>query len=239
MQAHPSGSATPVVDAVLALLPEATAWLTDFDVRLLRAQERHSLSKQDPLRAAHCLWCRVKMRIVDRCQAGVRPRGEGMHNRFCFCCLLDDHVQFHCVLCDAPAQPLDLQRHWLDLELNADGASQHLHHAAAAEELLKPWLESDERITGLPDEALEHVRMFLRWRLAQALPDDDLVEYARQRVESTRKQWQSAHVIQKVPFELAGIVHAWLDGMCQQCCSGQHDLLQTLWIFCADCAMCS
>ena len=95
----------------------------------------------------------------------------------------------------------------VDKAMLADGAPQNAWHAATAQELLKPWLNSNGQITGLPAEALEHVSMFLRWRLAQALPDDDLVEYARQRVESTRKQWQNAHVIRKVQTVYAGVVH--------------------------------
>ena len=90
----------------------------------------------------------------------------------------------------------------------ADGALPHPQHEAAAQALLKPWLTSAGQISGLPDDALEHVSMFLRWRLAQMLPDDDLVEYARQRVEYARMQWQNAHVVQKVHFSLEGGVRA-------------------------------
>jgi hypothetical protein len=77
MQAHPCASATPMADAAFAMCPEATAWLTDFDVRLLRAQEQHSLREQDTLRAAHCCYGRVRTKIWQRIRADVQPLGEG------------------------------------------------------------------------------------------------------------------------------------------------------------------
>ena len=99
----------------------------------------------------------------------------------------------------------------------ADGALQHPQHQAAASQLLQPWTNSDGLIKGLPAEALEHVRMFLRWRLAQALPGDELVPYARHLVEVMRKLWQNAHLVRKVLF-----LDNWMGCCCQSVVASGH-----------------
>ena len=96
IEAHPSASATTMADAVLVMFSEGATWLTSFDACLLRAQELHALSQQELQRAAHCLWCRVHLKVRKRSEANVRPVGEGVPLMrallLAVCCLFHTHA---------------------------------------------------------------------------------------------------------------------------------------------------